>query len=191
MNTIDLDQLCSYKKHGPIREASSMFAPVEWNKDGMNEAWKEGLTSKWWSVFYKNVEQLSKDELTMREFGAKLLSFGGHDTCFAHGPDEDLDKLMTRGQLWYPKGLKMMRGENCQCHSNSARLWDANREGGKVFIATGYALSEDGMWRQHSWCIQVKPRSVNVVETTVPRTAYFGFVLNEEEAEDFYDNNAW
>lgn len=70
---------------------------------------------------------------------------------------------------------------------NSANLWDANR--GRCFIATGYALSEDGLWRSHSWVVQPMPRTLRVWETTVKRVAYFGVVLTEEECDRFYRDN--
>lgn len=76
---------------------------------------------------------------------------------------------------------------DCQCHYNSARLWYKNKD--RCFIATGYALSEDGLWRCHSWVVQPMARTVRVWETTVKRVAYFGVVLTSEECEDFVENN--
>ena len=40
-------------------------------------------------------------------------------------------------------------------------------------IMTGYALSEDGCWRRHSWAMQ----GGEVVEPTEERVLYFGFAL--------------
>lgn len=102
--------------------------------------------------------------------------------------EQDLDKIITRGQLWYGDRVDMMKGERGQCHRNTCYLWDANKE--RVLIATGYALSEDGMWRQHSWGIHVRPRVNRIVETTVKRIAYFGFVMNLEEPIEFVYHNA-
>ena len=58
------------------------------------------------------------------------------------------------------------------CHGNAATLFRA----GKGMIATGYALDEDGLWRQHSWVVDSKRR---VIETTVRRKAYYGIVCDE------------
>ena len=52
-----------------------------------------------------------------------------------------------------------------------------------------YALSEDGLWRCHSWVVQPMARTVRVWETTVKRVAYFGVVLTSEECKDFVENN--
>jgi hypothetical protein len=49
-------------------------------------------------------------------------------------------------------------------------------------IVTGWALSEDGIWRQHSWGIDWKGR---LVETTLPRTRYFGVYMVRETANEF------
>lgn len=83
-----------------------------------------------------------------------------------------------------------MKGEACQCHKNSAYLWKANKNyrAGIFGIATGYALSADGMWRQHSWCVLRKPRSYQIVETTTPRELYFGVCMLYEDAEWFCNN---
>jgi len=48
-------------------------------------------------------------------------------------------------------------------------------------IVTRYALSDDGMWRQHSWVLVGE----RLVETTEEREQYFGVVLSDGEAEEF------
>ena len=45
----------------------------------------------------------------------------------------------------------------------------------KVF-ATGWALSDDDLWRPHSWVVR---RGVIYEPTPVVRDAYFGLVVNE------------
>ena len=48
-------------------------------------------------------------------------------------------------------------------------------------MATGYALSEDGLWRSHSWGLtQARNRAV-IIETTVSRERYFGVMFPAEE----------
>lgn len=111
-----------------------------------------------------------------------LLGIGGWGVCTSR-IEEDMEKILERGRR-FPGRSKMMPGEPCGCHSNSALCWNENRDLCK--ICTGYALSRDGMWRQHSW---VYTNNGVVVETTVKRVAYFGFVLTEEECEDFLNGN--
>lgn len=100
--------------------------------------------------------------------------------------DEDAVKTLSRGQFFYGSSY-MRKGQPSQCHANSAYLWDANR--GHCSIATGYALSEDGLWRCHSWVVQPRSRTMRVWETTVKRVVYFGFVMNDTECQEFLDNN--
>lgn len=111
-----------------------------------------------------------------------LLTIGGWGVCVPH-IESDLEKILSRGRR-FPARSIMMKGEPCQCHSNSAYCWDANRD--NCTICTGYALSRDGMWRQHSWCFS---NDGSVIETTEKRVAYYGFMMTEAECERFLDYN--
>lgn len=116
-----------------------------------------------------------------------LLKMGGQ---FALLPmlEEDLDSLLGRGQLWGATG-KMMRGAPSRCHSNSCFLFEANQHL-DMAVATGYALSDDGLWRQHSWCVQRNRKGHTlVVETTEPRLLYFGYVMDLQETRQFACDN--
>ena len=110
-----------------------------------------------------------------------LLGIGGWGVCIHQEPD--LGKILKRGRR-FPARSKTMRGEPIQCHLNSACCWDENRD--LCTICTGYALSKDGMWRQHSW---VFTNDKVVVETTEKRVAYWGFLLKPDECERFLFNN--
>ena len=112
----------------------------------------------------------------------KLLDFAGVRVLIPQ-TEEDLEKLMSRGQFWFGEKALLQLGEPSQCHANSSYLWDANRD--KLRICTGYALSKDGIWRQHSWCIWAKPGINKIVETTEKRLLYFGFVMTTDECEEF------
>jgi hypothetical protein len=95
--------------------------------------------------------------------------------------EEDLEALLDRGFLKLGQRITHKRGHPSRCHENVARLWDGNPH--LTSILTGYALSNDGIWRQHSWL--VFSDTGHVIETTEKRIAYFGFVLTLEEARDF------
>jgi len=103
------------------------------------------------------------------------------------GFDFDLHNIIRRGQLWFGDRFILKRERDCACHANSARYWESHRE--DTVLCTGYALSEDGIWRQHTWLVHIRPRKNRIIETTVPRIAYFGFALTNEEAEIFAWNN--
>lgn len=107
----------------------------------------------------------------------RLLEVGGKAVAARY--EEDAEKLLERGVEMSPKGLRMMVGDRSACHANAARLHETNPK--QVKIVTGYALSSDQVWRQHTWGLWGK----RVVETTEKRTAYFGFVLTPEETANF------
>jgi hypothetical protein len=99
-------------------------------------------------------------------------------------PDQDVSSLLELGFVTSgPITLKVMKFSSC--HQNVATIW-TKRRFGVVGIATGYALSEDGLWRQHSWGILRE----GVLETTEARVKYFGIVLQGEKADFFAFSNS-
>lgn len=99
-----------------------------------------------------------------------------------NGVEPHLPALLSRGFLKAGSGAKMIKGEANQCHKNTSNLYLA----GKVdTIVTGYALSSDGLWRQHSWGLS----DGKVIETTERRVKYFGVSLNDREIRTFIRAN--
>lgn len=193
-----LNKETAYIKNKPIYTSDKM--PTKIVTDKIDEEWMGNLKEAnpfWLREFNGDLSKQTsglpsekkerfkhlKEILILRD---RLLTFGGEQACMP-AYEEDLKKIMERGQLWYGDRLKMMKGAPSQCHWNSCQLWDANKE--KTKIATGYALTKDGLWRQHSWVIWIKPRKNIVVETTEKRVAYFGYVMTNEECEEFWENN--
>ena len=78
-----------------------------------------------------------------------------------------------------------MRGRPINCRSNSALLWAENKD--HSVIVTGWAMSDDGVWRQHSWVRHLG--TGKIYETTEKRLLYYGFDLMPDEAELFYEEN--
>lgn len=137
------------------------------------------------------VETAIKRQPRMKELRERLLGIGGEETVF-HYFEEDLKSILDRGheidgiyarKTWQREG---------QCHRNTAELYDLWEQGEfekrckQMGIMTGYALSEDGLWRQHSWLINGFNR---VLETTSPRLKYYGYAMNKEEIERFICDN--
>lgn len=108
----------------------------------------------------------------------KLMVYGGYGVVLAH-PEPHLREIMTRGAITSGSGASMEEGNRSACHQNAFELWLEDPQHTKLF--TGWALSDDGLWRQHSWA----KRGSTIVETTTPRVAYFGFELTQEEAASF------
>lgn len=111
------------------------------------------------------------------ELRARLLELGGHEVVLS-GDEPNLAPLLERGRSRPGAGSKAVPMTPSMCHSNAALLWKAS--GGSIGVGTGYALSDDGLWRQHSWSTD---RGV-ILETTAPRVLYFGRDLMPGEAYD-------
>lgn len=141
-----------------------------------------------WKAVRAEVHKREKETLDPEMFMLKyvLLSFAGEDVCFL-GDDEDRNNILVYGQFWFGRGARIKKGRPNRCHANAASLWSSNMENTR--ICTGYALSEDSMWRQHSWLIHFKERSNQIIETTTPRIGYYGFVLNTEQCKKFASEN--
>jgi hypothetical protein len=112
-----------------------------------------------------------------------LLRMGGIFLVAPPRSDGDIPMLLESGFLTSgPITVKIMKRSSC--HQNIAALWKCHKAG-IVAIGTGYALSEDGLWRQHSWGI----RRDGLLETTQPRVKYFGLVLQGAKADHFVKCN--
>lgn len=75
------------------------------------------------------------------------------------------DGKFFSGELFEIIGTDLTNGN---CHGASRAF--AEISGGQLF--TGYALTKDGYWREHSWSVY----NGHYLETTlIPRIKYFGF----------------
>lgn len=110
---------------------------------------------------------------------SRLLEIGGKR--FVARDEPDLEKILERGYLREGDGAQLVNGTPNRCHGNAAYLW----ERGEADIVTGYALSEDGLWRQHSW----GEKDGEIIETTSKREKYYGVRLTDEEAAQFAADN--
>ncbi|MBQ0904544.1 hypothetical protein [Micromonospora sp. U21] len=105
-----------------------------------------------------------------RSWCQKLLSFGGSLVVPPGKPESDLEELRAGGSA-FGSAVRYVQGDAGECHRNVAALWI---DGVIESIGTGYALSADELWRQHSWGVE---RDGALVETTDERRAYVGIVL--------------
>ncbi|WP_200213881.1 hypothetical protein [Micromonospora coerulea] len=113
----------------------------------------------------------------------RLLTHGGNLVVPPMQPDADLDQLLTGAQPQGP-AFRLLQGADNGCHANAAILWI---DGTVAAIGTGYALSDDGLWRQHSWGIDAEG---TLVETTFERRLYLGLALSDIAALQFAASNA-
>ena len=118
----------------------------------------------------------------------KLLSLGGIDAV-PPGFDEssapqrarqhyDVSQVLQSGRTWMGAQAELEQMETSNCHLNVARLCTS----GRGQIASGWALPEDGLWREHSWLVRSPgTEHESLVETTRRWLLYHGYPLNEEE----------
>lgn len=112
-----------------------------------------------------------------------LVGIGGVELVAPSQIDPDIPALISSG--FAMEGLLECEPmERSACHVNVTRLWEAKKSD-LLGIGTGYALSEDGLWRQHSWGI----RRYGILETTKPRLRYFGIALQGRNADSFAELN--
>lgn len=164
-------------------------------KDVVPEGWVRPKTSPmgkdWKSRLCPQTEAniaASPNPAGSEELRNRLLALGGEEVCF--WCEEDLDKILSRG---FAEGCNQSfrKMAACRCHQNACELWQKNKL--RVSICTGYALSPDGVWRQHSWAVDKMLKKVGkgngIVETTEPRVAYYGFRMTAREADRFCRDN--
>ena len=117
-----------------------------------------------------------------REFSALVLSHGGRYVVPPDKPDVMIGILSDQGELVPASTVVVQRvGEPDGCHRNAVALW---RGGEAAAIGTGYALSPDSLWREHSWAWTTEG---NLIETGEPRSGYFGLRMVSEFAQWFAD----
>jgi hypothetical protein len=135
----------------------------------------------------QEVGQQQPEILTLRE---KLLALGGVEIValppLTHGLDDFVPSLAELGTVMEGTVThKDMEPNNC--HLNATKLWKERKEGsGLIGIGTGYALSDDGLWRGHSWALT----KGWIIETTLPTVKYFGVGFTGEGADLFVNMSA-
>jgi hypothetical protein len=96
-----------------------------------------------------------------------------------HLSDQDAEHLIKTATAEQGQSARLIPGETSSCHDNSLNL--ATAHGWRWWY--GLALSDDKIWRIHSW---VKDSRGQIVETTELRTLYFG--VPAETVPDLLDH---
>lgn len=124
-------------------------------------------------------ENIKEQQPQMKKLREKLLGVGGVEIVAIY--EEDIDLLLEEGKL-FEKSVSTVDMENSNCHSNVAYLYSEEK---CDEICTGWALSEDQLWRQHSWALS----NGRILETTEKRKKYYGVVLKNDRRKDFISFN--
>lgn len=145
----------------------------------------------WIARIRRRNRRLFQQQPELKQLEAKLLQLGGKLVPFpvprpGYLSEPYAKKLLARGYAQPGAPARYQRGQANSCHSNAARLWASNPR--RYAIESGYALSRDGGWREHSWIYDLKDRQI--IESTEKRVKYFGFRLTDPEAKTFYRQNA-
>lgn len=127
----------------------------------------------------RRLRDAAKTQPEIKRLKLLLLKLGGEFVVAPPKPDPDITALLESGFLIGGRIVfREMAGS--ACHRNVSALWKKRRFG-LVGIATGYGLSKDGLWRQHSWGVLRD----GILETTQVRLKYFGILLQGEKADHF------
>jgi hypothetical protein len=111
-----------------------------------------------------------------KELVAVILGHGGVAVVPPTTCEDDIPKFLGGGCV--ERQVRLVKGPPSRCHTTTATYWE---EGKLDAIVTGYALTRDGLWRQHSWGLS----DGTVIEPTMRRVAYFGIELRGAEADNF------
>ena len=143
-----------------------------------------GMDTDQKTLLNRRFRDAARNQPELKHLRPLLLRFGGQFIVAPVKPDQHVPRLLQQGFVTTgPVKLKLMKSSSC--HQNVASVRTTKRFG-VVGIATGYALSEDGLWRQHSWGILRD----GVLETTETRLKYFGILLQGKEADFFAWSNS-
>lgn len=132
-------------------------------------------------MFEKRERNLSQPE--WNRLKRKLLNIGGKAVVPPTDPEETpesfLNGMLNKGQV-INLSVEVKNMKSSDCHKNSAKLWKEEN----ADISTGFSLSEDGLWRLHSWAVKNR----KIIETTVPREIYYGVVLTGKSNKLFAES---
>jgi hypothetical protein len=142
-----------------------------------------GITREQERLLDRRLREAVKQQPEIRILRELLLGIGGFQLVAPPGLDSDVPLLIDAGFIMVGPVQCEAMGDS-KCHQNIAKLWTQKHQG-IIGIGTGYALSDDGLWRQHSWGLGRE----GILETTRERTTYFGVLLQGGDADSFAESN--
>jgi len=155
------------------------------------ELW--GGSPRAYEQWIKNAERLNREAIrkapSAKTVLKRLMANEPNAVAIVADDSENFQSLLATKGI-FSRGhdaggdVKLKRGSSNACHSNSVRLY---KKGGYA-IESGYALSKDGLWREHSWVREIKTGII--VETTEHRLKYFGVMLKGPVLEKFVRTNS-
>lgn len=129
--------------------------------------------------FKTRTKQAFMEHPYLKKLHKHLLRIGGVAVVLWNGTNDEkiAQALISSGKAESGKTAILKLGEQSECHENSAKLH--RQDPGRYAVLTGYALSDDGIWRPHSWVHDSLKR--RIIETTEKRAVYFGVIKFETQ----------
>jgi hypothetical protein len=130
----------------------------------------------------QRTNEVLQEKPYLKPLRKRLLSLGGKFIILWNGNNgvNVVAHLLGDGRLFSNRGVKVVEGEPSQCHDNAFALWKTKPD--DYLVVTGYGLSNDAIWRPHSWCVD--RRTGKIIETTERRTKYFGVEFSKAESDE-------
>ena len=141
------------------------------------------MTDEQRDLLSRRLKAAAEEQPEIEVLRTRLLVIGGVELVAPPNRDPDVPALVEQGEL-ITGSVKLESMDSSRCHENLSELW-TDRKTGLTAIGTGYALSKDGLWRQHSWGM----KDHEIIETTKERTTYFGILLEGSTADAFAQAN--
>jgi hypothetical protein len=138
-----------------------------------------GVTREHRIFLTRRFREFSRHQPELRELRRILLKLGGEEMVPSPGDDPTINFLIDYG-IVYAGPVLLTHAGHRQQDRRLGRIWH-RRLHGIVGIGVGYALNDDGLWREHSFGV----RREGVIETLAPRRKYFGLLLIGEAADAF------
>ncbi len=110
-----------------------------------------------------------------RTLEKRIVEHGGEAVVVPPWPCDALPMLLDGGDVMSGP-IQLQMGQRSACHDNVNKRW---AQGRIHAIGTGFGLSDDGLWREHSWGVR---KNGTIVETTEERIAYYGVKLTGDVA---------
>lgn len=125
------------------------------------------------SFHEKRLREHAKEQPEILELQKILLLVDGEQLVAPPTVTSDVPFLVESGFVMdYPVTERIMQPH--MCHLNSVELFAMGKATG---FGTGFALTEDGLWWQHSWALERQQDGTNrIIETTGKRERYFGIL---------------
>jgi len=101
------------------------------------------------AILNRSLSEAISQQPELERLKELLLNLGGEFLVAPPKPDQGVPMFLERGFLMSGR-IMLNVMESSSRHRNVASIW-IRKEYGIVGIATGDALSDDGLWRQHTW----------------------------------------